>query len=377
MRCDMQHLLDLEDHPFPGILLSFPAMVWMSLELQTVLILAFLLRVDYKAHKRKHYWPAMGKCKYLYSSNSEHYQNINTMEVEQFGVSYYGVSISVSVGSMQMVQQTIDSKSGEHGLGNADNNLSTHDKYFPLVVKKTALRDVQNENRIPKSVGNSPLSKDGGKTMNDIKVSGAKRPSSEDLMYRPVPCYESSASGAPNFRLVYARGKSEAEVGKLSHPEETAQPKRLQIESTVSTFPALVPLPVAPPIISSGKPSVPLPLGQSSTFSPAESSYIPVGSIVPSSNPKGEKNMHWEERYHQLQISLKKSDESDLDEYVQMLQSVSSVELSKHAIEVEKRSIQLSLEEAKEVQRVAILNFLGKSLKNFKAPSIHQSQSEK
>uniref|UniRef100_A0A6M2F6L1 Uncharacterized protein n=1 Tax=Populus davidiana TaxID=266767 RepID=A0A6M2F6L1_9ROSI len=246
---------------------------------------------------------------------------------------------------LQMVQQTIDSKSGEHGLGNADNNLSTHDKHFPLVVKKTALRDVQNENRIPKSVGNSPLSKYGGKTMNGIKVSGAKRPSSEDLMYRPVPCYESSTSGAPNFRLVYARGKSEAEVGKLSHPEETAQPKRLQIESTVSTFPALVPLPVAPPIISSGKPSVPLPLGQSSTFSPAESSYLPVGSIVPSSNPKGEKNMHWEERYHQLQISLKKSDESDLDEYVQMLQSVSSVELSKHAIEVEKRSIQLSLEE--------------------------------
>ncbi|XP_061977586.1 uncharacterized protein LOC133698613 isoform X4 [Populus nigra] len=244
-----------------------------------------------------------------------------------------------------MVQQTIDSKSGEHGLGNADNNSSIHDKHFPLVVKKTALRDVQNENRIPKSVENSPLSKDGGKTMNGIKVSGAKRPSSEDLMYRPLPCYESSTSGAPNFRLVDARGKSEAEVGKLSHPEETAQPKRPQIESTVSTFPALVPMPVAPPIISSGKPSVPLPLGQSSTFSPAESSYLPVGSIVPSSNPKGEKNMHWEERYHQLQISLKKSDESDLDEYVQMLQSVSSVELSKHAIEVEKRSIQLSLEE--------------------------------
>ncbi|KAG5248183.1 hypothetical protein OIU76_030386 [Salix suchowensis] len=278
---------------------------------------------------------------------------------------------------LQMVQQTIESKFSEHGLDNADKNLSTHDKHFPLVVKKTALRDVQNENRIPKSVGNSPLSKDGGKTMKGIKVSGAKRPSSEGLMNRPVPCYESSTSGAPDFRLVYVRGKSEAEGGKLSHPVETAHPKRPQIESTVSSFPALASMPLAPPISSSGKHSVPLPLGQPSMFSPAESSYLPVGSIVPSSNPMGKKNMLWEERYHQLQISLKKLDESDLDEYVQTLQSFSSVELSKHAIEVEKRSIQLSLEEAKEVQHVAILNVLGKSLKRFKAPPAHQSQPEK
>jgi hypothetical protein len=41
--------------------------------------------------------------------------------------------------------------------------------------------------------------------------------------------------------------------------------------------------------------------GQSSArFSPAESSYHPAGSIVPSSNLKGQKNMLWEERYHQL-----------------------------------------------------------------------------
>uniref|UniRef100_A0A6N2LN55 Uncharacterized protein n=2 Tax=Salix viminalis TaxID=40686 RepID=A0A6N2LN55_SALVM len=278
---------------------------------------------------------------------------------------------------LQMVQQTIESIFSEHGLGNADMNLSTHDKHFPLVVKKTALRDVQNENSHSKSGWNSPLSEEGRKTMNGIKVSGVKRPSSEGLMNRPVPCYESSNSGAPDFRLVYVRGKSEAEVGKLSHPEETAQPKRPQIESTVSSFPALAPMPLAPPISSSGKPSVPLPLGQSSMFSPAESSYLPAGSIVPSSNPMGKKNMLWEERYHQLQISLKKLDESDLDEYVQILQSFSSAQLSKHAIEVEKRSIQLSLEEAKEVQQAAILMSLGKSLKKFKAPSANQSQSEK
>ncbi|CAK7329089.1 unnamed protein product [Dovyalis caffra] len=279
-----------------------------------------------------------------------------------------------------MVQQTIDSKFSEYGLGNTDTNLSAHDKQFPLVVKKTALRDVQNENRIPKSVGNSPLSKNGGQTMNSIKVSGVKRPSSEGLMRSPVPRYESSTSGAPNSHLVYVRRKSEAEIGKLGHPEETDQPNPSQIkDSTVSSFPALSPMPVAPPISSSGKPSVPLPLGQSSTrFATVESSYHPVHSSVPSSNPKAERNMDWEERYHQLQTLLKKLDESDQEEYVQMLRSVSSVELSRHAIELEKRSIQLSLEEAKEVQCVSILNVLGKSLKNFKAlPSIQQNQSEK
>jgi hypothetical protein len=77
-------------------------------------------------------------------------------------------------------------------------------------------------------------------------------------------------------------------------------------------------MPVASPISSSGKPSVPLPLGQSSIrFAPAESSCHPVGSTAPSSNPMAEKNMHWEERYCQLQILLKKLDESDQEEYAQ------------------------------------------------------------
>nr|AFK49386.1 unknown [Medicago truncatula] len=74
---------------------------------------------------------------------------------------------------------------------------------------------------------------------------------------------------------------------------------------------------------------------------------------------------------------LRKLDQSDQAEYIQMLQSLSSVELSRHAVELEKRSIQLSLEEAKELQRVAVLNVLGKSAKNFKAPADHDEYSDK
>ncbi|CAN1802529.1 hypothetical protein LINPERHAP1_LOCUS23390 [Linum perenne] len=61
--------------------------------------------------------------------------------------------------------------------------------------------------------------------------------------------------------------------------------------------------------------------------------------------PTRMKRVHWEERYRQLQVSLKKLDGSDHEDYIQMLRSISSVELSRHAVELEKRSIQLSLEE--------------------------------
>ncbi|KAJ0233539.1 hypothetical protein HA466_0281740 [Hirschfeldia incana] len=69
----------------------------------------------------------------------------------------------------------------------------------------------------------------------------------------------------------------------------------------------------------------------------------------------------WEERYHNLQMLLNKLNESDqTDPHLHMLWSLSSAELSKHAVDLEKRSIQLSLEEAREMQRVAALNVLGR-----------------
>ncbi len=111
--------------------------------------------------------------------------------------------------------------------------------------------------------------------------------------------------------------------------------------------------------------------------SPVESNYHPIGSASPSDGPRGMKNLLWEERYQRLQMLLKKLDESDQEEYVQMPWSLSSVELSRHAIELEKRSIQLSLEEAKEVNRVAMLNVLGKSIKNLREPLTHPDRSSK
>ncbi|CAN7133414.1 hypothetical protein BRARA_H01809 [Brassica rapa] len=78
----------------------------------------------------------------------------------------------------------------------------------------------------------------------------------------------------------------------------------------------------------------------------------------------------WEERYHHLQMLLNKLNDSDqTDHHLHTLWSFSSAELSKHAVDLEKRSIQLSLEEAREMQRVAALNVLGRSVNTLKSTS--------
>ncbi|CAH9095222.1 unnamed protein product [Cuscuta europaea] len=75
---------------------------------------------------------------------------------------------------------------------------------------------------------------------------------------------------------------------------------------------------------------------------------------------KRAKLKQWEERYCQLQNVLNSLDQSKQEDYIQMLRSLSSVELSKHALELEKRSIQLAFEEGKEMRWVKVLDVMGK-----------------
>ncbi|XP_012571971.1 uncharacterized protein [Cicer arietinum] len=244
---------------------------------------------------------------------------------------------------------------------------------------------MQNDNKkmVPTSVGSSSFlkDKDPGTGTDSNKASGTKRPSSDSPVNHHLQ--QSPGNNAANGHLVYVRRKSEGEMSKstgfentsinsccphsrqLYCDEEIPTPKPQLKEPKVSCFPAFAPFPMASSLTSSGKPSIPISLGKSAVMlAPVESNYMAAAS-------SGPKNVNWEERYQQLQMLLRKVDQSDQAEYVQMLQSLSSVELSRHAVELEKRSIQLSLEEAKELQRVAVLNVLGKSVKNFKAPADH------
>lgn len=232
-----------------------------------------------------------------------------------------------------MVQHTIESKFSEYGMGNSENDLPTRDKQLPVSVKKTVLRDLQNDNRImvPNSIGNSPLLKDKSPVSDATKASGAKRASPEHPVSPPHPHSQSS-----NGHLVYVRRKSEAELSKsstcdstsvtadcpqsrqLGHQDETTQPNSQVKEPKDSCFPAFAPFPMAASISSSGKPSVPQLLGKPGIRPAAESNYHPVASAGPSlSNPKGLKNLQWEDRFQILQMLLRKLDEADQENYLQ------------------------------------------------------------
>ncbi|CAK9144861.1 unnamed protein product [Ilex paraguariensis] len=299
-----------------------------------------------------------------------------------------------------MVQQMIDSKFSEYGLTNTEPGLPNHDKQLsvPVVAKKIALRDLQNENTIlvpPKSAVITLFPKESGPTSDAGKISGTKRPTPECLMnpsHQKCPTNNTS-----NGHLVYVRRKAEAELGKSSASDITrsnvdysqlrklgdqdkATEQKLGMTDSKMCVPEVAPLPRASPVcFSSLKPSIPLSLGKSDNMlTPADSKYLHVSCAKSSTgNLKRIDIQHLEERYCQLQNLLKNLDQSNLDGYIQMLRSLSSVELSKHAVELEKRSIQLSLEEAKEMQRVQILDVLGKYPKNSRGLSTQQDQSEK
>ncbi|KAJ3707185.1 hypothetical protein LUZ61_010890 [Rhynchospora tenuis] len=80
----------------------------------------------------------------------------------------------------------------------------------------------------------------------------------------------------------------------------------------------------------------------------------------------------WKERFIRLQAFLKSCDQSNQEDYLRMLRSLSAVGRSKHAIELEKRAIHLLLEEGKELHRMKVLNVLGKGVPY--DPSLYPSQ---
>ncbi|CAK9153907.1 unnamed protein product [Ilex paraguariensis] len=124
-----------------------------------------------------------------------------------------------------MVQQMIDSKFSEYGLTNTETGLPNHDKQLlvPVVAKKKALRDLQNENTIlvpPKSAVITLFPKESGPTSDAGKISGTKRPTPECLM---SPSHQKCpTSNTSNGHLVYVRRKAEAELGKSSASDITS-----------------------------------------------------------------------------------------------------------------------------------------------------------
>ncbi|KZV55797.1 hypothetical protein F511_26614 [Dorcoceras hygrometricum] len=238
------------------------------------------------------------------------------------------------------------------------NGTCTHDKQLPTTLKKTALRDVQNENAGLMTKQQDNFLAGVGKPNRDaVKVSGTKRLTPE----RP-----SSSQGLPsltyngmNENVMNARRRFELELGRgrlqknveiysdssqlrnTAQPSQEVPPKPAQMKDNslkhmpVATSNNMTPITA----FSSSVPSVPN-KQNNSTQAVKVSPEIPRTVDIKSTNDQLRT-----ERFIQLQKFLKQCDETNQRECMQMLLHLSPAELSKHAVELEKRAIQLTMEE--------------------------------
>lgn len=283
-----------------------------------------------------------------------------------------------------MGQQTVDSKSSDQT--NAKSGLPKHDKQLlvPVAIVGPALQDSQSESMIAASKSaESPLFPEVNTMANKVSnITGSKRPTPECLVN---PLNRCSTNNSGSGHLVYVRRRPEGELSKTANNNQSGvtdypQLKKLsQRDEKTQTevqmkegyyIPEVSSISWTPSRCSlSTKPSVPPSTGESNNnlASVNVSNNQVTSTRLLLDNPKKVNFKHWEERYFQLQNLLHRLEQSKQEDYVQMLRSLSSVDLSNHAVELEKRSIRLALEEAKEAQRVRVLDILGKYPKNPRA----------
>ncbi|KAL0366484.1 UNVERIFIED_CONTAM: hypothetical protein Sradi_3538500 [Sesamum radiatum] len=169
-----------------------------------------------------------------------------------------------------------------------------HDKQLAGALRKTALRDVQNEN-----VGSIHKQQES---------------------------------------LLPGGGRSSGDTIK-DIPQKITQPRDSNLHhipvATSNNLTATMAFP------SNGL-SVPSSFGKHSNSTPAAKVYPELPRTVDSKTTSDQLRT---ERFIRLQKFLKQCDEANQREYTQMLLHLSPAELSKHAVELEKRAIQLTIEE--------------------------------
>ncbi|XP_073158120.1 uncharacterized protein [Henckelia pumila] len=266
----------------------------------------------------------------------------------------------------------INTERNVSGVGINGTYSPAHDKQLPSTLKKTALRDVQNENAgsMPKQQDNL-LTGVGKQNREAVKVSGNKRltperPSSSQglpsLTYNGMN--ENVMNARRRFELELGRGKLQKNVEIYSDSSQlrnTVQPSQEVPQKPAQTKDnSMKHMPVATSnnmspiaVFSSSVPSVPN--KQNNSTQAAK-----VSPEVPRTVEKSTNDQLRTERFIHLQKFLKQCDETNQREYMQTLMHLSPAELSKHAVDLEKRAIQLTMEEGNEMQRMKALNILGK-----------------
>ncbi|PIN01666.1 hypothetical protein CDL12_25826 [Handroanthus impetiginosus] len=262
----------------------------------------------------------------------------------------------------------INTEHNGNGISSVRTATSAHDKQLPLALKKTALRDVQNENVGSLHKQQESLLPGGGRSSGDtIKVCGTKRltperPSSSQGL--PSLAYNGTNENVMNarrrFELELGRGRLQNSVEKISDLRQEFTQKITQMrDSNLHHIPVATSnnLTATMTFPSSG-PSVPSSFVKHSNSTPASNVSQ---ELHRSGDTKGNSEQLRTERFIRLQKFLKQYDETNQTEYTQRLLHLSPAELSKHAVELEKKAIQLTIEEGNEMQRMKALNILGKS----------------
>ncbi|WOG97711.1 hypothetical protein DCAR_0417052 [Daucus carota subsp. sativus] len=298
----------------------------------------------------------------------------------------------------------INSELKKDQLGNSGLELDTciSHKQPPISTKKLALTDVQNDNRVLQYHRESLFSTDGGPIADKSKICGTKRPIPESLTSHPFrPLSDRTTT---KEHLVYTSKKLEPVQGNgksghnadrsvsnpLPKPHHNMQQEILPKQTLVledntnhvsmATSNHTIPKNTCS-YLNSPLDSLPISLANPGNgMGPAENDCSKVISKVPiSAHSRRVDDRKWEERYIHLQNFLKMcDDESICRDHVQKLRHLTPAELSIYAVELERRAIQLTIEEGKELQRMKALKILEKSATTANPLQMSQpSQSKK
>ncbi|KAI3730265.1 hypothetical protein L1987_61434 [Smallanthus sonchifolius] len=199
-----------------------------------------------------------------------------------------------------------------------------------LAAKKVALRDVQNSNNNFSRNTQSLIPVEGKLFVDASKTCGTKR---------VTPDYASSSiltSNGGHEHFSYPRRKYEFEGNREKNGGYLKSVCLPKIQQEVS--------PISGKNVHNGSFVAPNQM--------ASKTYV--------SRFKESNEEQRVDRFIRLQNFIKQCDGSDHRENIQLLLRLSPLVLSKHAVELEKRAIQLTIEEGKEMQRMQALNILGK-----------------
>ncbi|KAM0039447.1 hypothetical protein Hdeb2414_s0012g00382231 [Helianthus debilis subsp. tardiflorus] len=199
-----------------------------------------------------------------------------------------------------MVEQMVSSNLSKYGLGKCASIITTATTTTTTTTAAAAeVREVQNDNKPQRSFD-------------------------EDQPKSPT-------TGNVNRNLVYARRKSETELSNSDKNRTTPSAYQQQAAGDKK------------------KPD--------ESFAP--NSIATATTIRSFENEQALSAMeHWSARFAQLHNYLRQCDASNQEVYLQKLRSFSPDECNRHAVELERRAIQLTMQEGTEIQRVKELNVL-------------------